>query len=245
MDTTHKVRIWSTERYKGKRKSTYRVRWVVDGTKFGESFDTAALADSFRSRLVSAARNGEAFDTASGLPVSLVREKNQMPWFDFACDYAAMKWPDSSPKYRKSLAESLMSITVPMLNSSKPLPEAKLLRKALKMAFSLRARDREDPELSRAIKMAARASYNVAELADPETLRKVLHALDLKLDGERAAANTVRLRRVTLGNAIDYAIERRLLDSNPLTEVKMRKRKFTLRRKHSRAVRCVARTASR
>jgi hypothetical protein len=54
----------------GKRKTTYRVVWVVSGQRFGESFDTAALADSFRARLVSAARDGEAFDTETGLPVS-------------------------------------------------------------------------------------------------------------------------------------------------------------------------------
>jgi integrase len=237
METTHKVRLWGIKTYKGKKKTTYRVRWVVGGAPFGESFDTWPLADSFRSQLVTAARNGEAFDVASGLPMSLVRKQRQMSWFKFACEYADMKWPDSSPKYRKSLAESLMCITIPMLSTSKPLPEAKLLRKALKTAFSLRARDRDHgPEIANAIKAAARASLDVGELADPEVLRRVLRALDLKLDGERAAANTVRLRRVTLGNALDYAVERHLLDSNPLGEVKTKKRKFTLRQVDPQAV---------
>jgi hypothetical protein len=162
MDTTYSVRIWKIESRKNAqgKVTSYRVRWETEGKDFRKSFKVSAQADSFRARLLSAARNGEAFDKASGLPVSLVREQNQMPWFDFAREYAEMKWPDSSPKYRKSLAESLMSITVPLLNPSKSLPDAKLLRKALKMAFSVRARDRDDnnPELSRAIKAAARAS---------------------------------------------------------------------------------------
>lgn len=236
MNTTHKVRIWKIEPYKGKRKTTYRVRWIVDGEKFGESFDTSPLADGFRSQLVSAARSGEAFDTTSGLPVSHLRELHRMTWFEFAREYVGMKWPDASPKYRKSLAESLVTITVPMLDASKPLPESKLLRKALMNAFSLRARDRADPDLTRALKAAARASLDVADLSNPETLRTVLRALDLKLDGERAAGNTVRLRRITLGNAIVYAIERRLLDSNPLEEVKTKKRKVTLRQVDPQAV---------
>lgn len=71
-----------------------------------------------------------------------------MKWFDFA--YIDMKWPDASPKYRKSLAESMVAITVPMLDSTKPLPESKLLRKSLYTAFSKTAREKADsPEIVR------------------------------------------------------------------------------------------------
>lgn len=73
-------------------------------------------------------------------------------------------------------------------------------------------------------------------LANPEIFRSVIRALDLRLDRERAAANTVRLRRVTLGNAIDYAIEKKLLTSNPIQEIKTKKRKFTLREVDPHAV---------
>ncbi|HJQ48281.1 MAG TPA: integrase [Amycolatopsis sp.] len=237
MVTSHKVRIWSTETYAGKRKTTYRVRWLVAGHKFGESFDTSGLADSYRSRLVSAAREGEAFDTEQGLPVSMIRESARMTWFEFSCSYADMKWPDSSPKYRKSLAESLMTITIPLLNLKEPSLDPQLLRKALKLAYNTKERDQEHPaELKHAISTARKASGNVSDLAEPETLRMVLRALDLRLDGERAAANTVRIRRVTLGNAIDYAIERKLLTSNPLHEVKTKKRKFALREVDPHAV---------
>ncbi|MFJ8811653.1 tyrosine-type recombinase/integrase [Amycolatopsis thermoflava] len=231
METTHNVRIWSMKTHKGKTKTTYRVRWTVDGRECGESFETFALADSFRSGLVTSARNGEAFDKETGLPVSRLREQRRMTWFDFACAYIDMKWPDASPKYRKSLAESMVAITVPMLDSSKPLPEPKLLRKCLYIVFSKTARDKvSSPELVRAIRLASRASRQVADLAKPEVLREVLRALDSKLDGERAATNTVRIRRVALRNAIDFAVdEKKLLDSNPLAEVKVKKRKFNLR----------------
>ncbi|MGA6163507.1 tyrosine-type recombinase/integrase [Amycolatopsis magusensis] len=228
MDTSYDVRIWKIEKYAGKRKTTYRVRWLVSGKKFGESFETYALADSFRSRLVTASRDGLAFDIVSGLPVSMIRTTETMTWFDFACKYADMKWPDSSPKYRKSLAESLMTITVPMLKGKVPV-EPQTLRTALKIAFNTKARDNEHPsEIQHAIALASRASRRVDELNDPDVLRTLLRALDLRLDGERAAANTVRIRRVTLGNAVDYAIEKKLLRANPLQEVKTKKRKFVL-----------------
>lgn len=229
MDTSHNVRIWTIEHIRGKRRSSYRVRWVVEQRRFGRSFTTAALADSFRSRLVSAARNGEAFDVGSGLPVSMERERTTMTWFEFACAYMDMKWPDCSPKYRKSLAESLTRITVAMLNESSSLPQGKALRKVLMEEFNTKTRSAErTPEAARVSKALARASRNVSDLAKPEVLRAVLRALDMNLDGTRAAGNTVRIRRVALANAIDYAIERKLLTTNPLNEVKVKKRHYTL-----------------
>jgi integrase len=237
MKTSHKVKIWAIRVHKGKNKATYRVRWIVSGNHFGESFDTTALADSFRSSLISAARNGEAFSTESGLPVSAIRKTEVMTWFEFACAYADMKWPDSSPKYRSSLAESLVTITIPMLNDKKSLPEPKLLRKALKKAFNTKIRESGyTPQIAAAVKAAERASRNVADLADPDILRSVLRALDIRLDNKRAATNTTRIRRVALGNAIDFAIEKRLLPTNPLQEMKTKKRNFVLRQVDPQAV---------
>jgi integrase len=230
MPTSHDVRIWAIETIPRKRTTSYRVRWVVAGERFGPTFRTFALAESYRSKLVTASREGEAFDVETGLPASMRRTQAETKsWFAFACEYADMKWVDSSPKYRKSLAESLMTITVPLLRGTYP-GDAALLRKALKVAFNRNARERDlTPEVQHAINFARKASKNVADLAEPDVLRTVLHALDVKLDGERAATNTVRIRRTTLGNAIEYAItEKKLLASNPLQEVKTKKRKFVL-----------------
>jgi integrase len=237
METTHKVRIWTTERYKGKRKTTYRVRWVVKARKFGESFEKAAQADAFRARLVAATSNGEAFDIGTGLPLSMIRERNTMAWFDFACAYMDMKWPDSSPKYRKSLAGSLVTITAAMLKSAADEIDQKTLRKALTSAFNKQTRDNNHPpEISGALKAVKRLSRNVSDLSDPAVLRGVLRAIDLRVDGARAAANTARIRRVTLGNAVEYAMERRLLETNPLREVKTKRRKSALREVDPHAV---------
>ena len=64
MNTTYDVRVWAIrehegkDRKTGKPRSTYRVRWLVVGQDFGETFQTRALAESFRSKLVTAQREG-------------------------------------------------------------------------------------------------------------------------------------------------------------------------------------------
>jgi integrase len=152
-----------------------------------------------------------------------------MPWFAFACDYIDMKWPDSAPKSRKSSAESLMTITVAMLDHSKPLPDGKTLRKALRLAFNPTTRNAaHPPEVADAMRVASRMSKRVAALADPDSLRQVLRALELNINGSRASANTVRLRRITLNNAIEYAIELKLLSVNPIKTTKTKKRKSSV-----------------
>ncbi|GAB3583363.1 hypothetical protein GCM10027445_58020 [Amycolatopsis endophytica] len=143
METSHDVRIWAIETVRGKRRTTYRVRWLVAGKKFGEYFATVGLADSFRSDLVTASRKGEAFDTESGLPVLLMRKLATKPWFEFAREYADMKWPNSSPRYRKSTAESLGRITLAMTSNRGSLPEVgspegRALRQALMSLFNPR-----------------------------------------------------------------------------------------------------------
>ena len=238
MDTTHDVRIWAVETLPRKRKNTYRVRWILDKThKFGEVFETSGLADSFRSLLVTAARKGEAFDLESGHPVSMKRERAVMPWLDFACAYADMKWQDSSARYRKSTAESLTRITLAMAKDRTTLPstdspEGKLLRRELMSTFNPKTRKetltRNPSEALRALVNGG--TRNVGDLDNPELLRTVLASLDLNLDGKRAAANTVRLRRVALGNSLDYAAdEKKLLPANPLGALKTKKRNYDLK----------------
>jgi hypothetical protein len=54
--TSYDVRVYKTEVDRGKKANTYWVRWLVAGRRFKEPFRTHALADSFRSDLVSAQR---------------------------------------------------------------------------------------------------------------------------------------------------------------------------------------------
>jgi hypothetical protein len=112
MLTTFNVRVWKTSVYQGARVTTYHVRWGVDGQPFREPFRNRAQADSFRAELVAAARKGEAFYVATGLPVSMERADKRMSWYDFACAYADAKWPASAATTRRTVAEALTAVTV-------------------------------------------------------------------------------------------------------------------------------------
>ena len=102
MDTSYDIRIWKVEPVKRKEATTYRVRSLVAGRRFGEIRTTAALADSFRAQLVTAARRGEAFDTGSGLPVSMTKADRDMNWLDFACKYVDTKPRDAATTNRQT-----------------------------------------------------------------------------------------------------------------------------------------------
>ena len=56
--TTYDVRVYKTEVYKGAQVTTYKVRWKTNRRLWKEGFRNAALADSFRSSLLTAARKG-------------------------------------------------------------------------------------------------------------------------------------------------------------------------------------------
>lgn len=92
------------------RGTTHRVRWQVDGREKNRTFATRALADSFRSDL-SAARRGEPFDTATGLPVSLRPKATGPTWLAHAKALVDAKWGESSPAHRKSTAAALVTIS--------------------------------------------------------------------------------------------------------------------------------------
>lgn len=228
MSTSYDVRIWNIETLTGKRGTTYRVRWVVGKQDpFPRTFSTKRLAESFRSDLISAARKGEAFDIASGLPQSMMPRAASPDWLTFAMSYIDIKWPDFSPNHRKSTADGLVTITLAMVKDDETPPNEAVLRKALRTwAFNTRARatNPEPPEQFReAIAWISKRVRLVEDLADTATTRQVLLAISLKLDGRPAAAKTTNRKRAALSSAIGYAVELGHLDSNPLQRVKVKR----------------------
>ncbi len=85
--STYDVLFWAIK-HRADRRKRYQVRWVVARQQFAESFINKALADSFRSGLMKAARSGEPFDEVIGRPESQARE---VSWFDHAREYVARK----------------------------------------------------------------------------------------------------------------------------------------------------------
>jgi hypothetical protein len=197
-----------------------------------------ATCDGYRSKLVTATRNGEPFGKVSGLPASMVRSANTSSWFMFACAYVDMKWVESSPGQRKTIADTLTPITVSLLSTNRGRPTEKSLRRALRVAFNTKQRDNTHPaDVSQALRWLERNKRPVSDVPDPQILRRLLSDIEIKLDGTRAVYNTIRLRRTTLSSALDFAAdERKLLDVNPLREVRTMKRKTVVHEVDRRSV---------
>lgn len=240
-ETSYNVQVWKIEVRKNAagKITSYRTRWRVEDQDYRKAFKTSAHAESFRSELLTAARKGEAFLVESpGLPISMVRRnKNTRSWFDFACDYVDMKWPHTSPGQRRSTADSLVAITNALWTNEDGRPDQRVVNRALRTAFSFTARDGEHPaEIHRALRWISGHTRQTGELASPDLLRELLAALDRNQSGERAAPDTVRLRRTTLRNALDYAVEKKLLDKNPMLELKVKRQATTVKQVDRRSV---------
>jgi integrase len=219
MMTTYNVRIWKTVVYKGQRVTTYYIRWTVDGKEFKEPYRNKAQAESFRSDLVSAARKGEAFYIATGLPVSMARANERLSWYEFACNYADLKWPHVAATTRRTHAEALTAITMLLVTTDRGKPDDKLLRMALKRwAFNTPRRDDPNqPEHVRAaLRWVAGHTKQVSALSDPTVLRGLLDGLAVCLDGMPRSPSVVTRWRKILNNAFEYAVDEKLLAVNPL-----------------------------
>ena len=224
MESSYDVRIWKTQVRTGTRTTTHTVRWSVAGVPRKRPFRTAALADAFRSELVTAARRGEAFDVESGEPASALRAQRQVTVLGFAEEYAAMKWPHLAPNSRRNTARALTNITLAVVVSDRGRPPDAILRKTL-TAWSFNRRpgltDRPQ-EIAKAHAWLERSIRTVDELAQPAVARGVLDALSRNADGSVSAPATVQRQRGVLVNLAEYAVERRLLTRNPITSLNWR-----------------------
>lgn len=223
MEITYRVRVNKTELWKGTRKRTYWVRWTIDGKRWKEGFSTSAQAESFRAELVRAANTGQAFDVATGRPVSMARKKEAQSWYAFACDYIDMKWPHAAATYRRSMAEALQTVTLALLATRRGIPDERVLRSAL-LRHAFNTQHRDDPDLpeesARALRWTAKNTLPVSALSEPRVMRAALDAIARRLDGKPASATVVNRKRAVLYNALDYAVELNLLETNPIPNVK-------------------------
>jgi integrase len=219
MDTSYDVRVWKTEVYKGARKTTHTVRWSVGGRRWKKSHGTAALAEGFRSELLTAARRGEAFVVDSGLPISAHRAEQQVSWYDFARQYVVMKWPHLAPNSWRNTARALTNVTLALLSTDRGRPDDGQLRKALTAwAFNVRSHSSDTPaEVAAALDWLGRSTRNVGDLGQPSVVRAALDALTRRADGTTAAPATIQRQRGVLVNVGEYAVERGLLTRNPVT----------------------------
>jgi integrase len=133
------------------------------------------------------------------------------------------KWDSASAKYRRAIAQALASATVAMLTDARGMPDDQVLRSALvNWGFNTKQRAMAPGELEDALAWLERNTKEVKELADPALSRRILTAATSRLDGTRAAPTSVRRNRAVLLNALDYAVEVKLLDTNPVKRLKWR-----------------------
>ncbi len=132
-----------------------------------------------------------------------------------------MARPSLAAHSRASLAESLATVT-PVLTrpGARNRPDQRELRTVLyKHAFNpARPADPGSPA-AQILDWAQQASLPVGCLSEPAVLRTALEALTFRLDGSRAAANTIIRKRVVLHGALGYAAEAGLLPDNPLDSI--------------------------
>ncbi len=227
------VRFWKIRTYKGKRGRTYAVRWTVAGREFHQSYETSALAESRLAELRTYARDGVPFDTATGLPVPEVRQAradvtkaSEMSWYQHAVRYVDRRWDGLSPNSRRSVAETLATVTPVLLIPGMGRPADTAIWQAL-YGWAFRSQPHPPEDVARVLAWIAEHSLPVSALADADLMLDVLTALSRKLDDTRAAANTIARKRAVLSNVLDYAIGRGL-DVNPLPRaVKMAPRPKT------------------
>ena len=201
------------------RRKPFEVRWRAAGRSKSKSFITRKLADSYRAELVRAARMGLDFDPLTGEPTAWnLPEPAIVTWYEEAAAYAVMKWPSLAAHSRAGLAEALATVTPALTRpGARNRPDQHELRTVLyKHAFNpARPADPGSPA-AQILDWAQQASLPVGCLSEPAVLRTALEALTFRLDGSRAAANTIIRKRVVLHGALGYAAEAGLLPDNPL-----------------------------
>ena len=217
-ETSYDVRFWKIEVRAG-RLSPYRVHWIVAGQRFTQSFTIRALADSFRAQLITAATKGEAFDTETGLPLSLLRTRTDVSLLEHAREYAAFAWNNVAAKSRVSILETLARV-LPVVTRDLPgAPDPAVLRKALWKDLNQgeHAGPLDAPQ-AQALAWLERASRPVSALKDESVVCDVLDALAFNLDGTRAAPEYFSRRRRVLHRALSYSVRKKRLDSNPMSK---------------------------
>jgi hypothetical protein len=126
------IRIWDIQDRTNRPNAArpWVVRWKVDGAERSRAFKTKSEADHVRSRLLVAARDGETFDRASGLPVSWQPKPADRRLHEWVRDWLGEQWLEWQPRTRRSAVEA-MSRFLPAVRPASSTPPRKDLRRYL------------------------------------------------------------------------------------------------------------------
>jgi hypothetical protein len=179
------VRFWSIQDRSSHERTAkpHLVRWVVDGQRFSLSFETRSQADWYRSRLVTAYKDGEAFDARTGEPASWQPALDELPVFEWARQWIRQEWPDWAPRSRKAAVESLARF-VPLVHDVKAPPAPEGLRAYLTRTLNPASEVDDACDLE---KWLRRWGLSLGEL-NREVLAEVVHKLGIGDKGQPLAA---------------------------------------------------------
>ncbi|MFD0662234.1 hypothetical protein [Thermocatellispora tengchongensis] len=224
------VQFWKI-RHRAGRKRPYELRWRVGTTAHSLSFTTKALAQAHQAKLLRAAKDpATEWDHATGEPASWGRA--QADWFSHCVKWAQAEWDHLAPNSRRSRAERLAEITLLcMLDESakarRTRPDDKILREALtKWAFRPGRAETPPEPIASALAWLAAHTRPVVTLGDAEHVKDALAKLTKLVNGKPAALSTIGNRRSTLHAALAYAVTRKIIATNPLTAIRLQRRRF-------------------
>ncbi|GAA3473691.1 tyrosine-type recombinase/integrase [Nonomuraea roseola] len=225
MTTSYDVKFWETQRKTQGKAISFVVRWTVARKSKSKSFRTKGLADSFLSDLRQAAKAGELFDIATGLPVSMLNTEPEPAgpsFLEFAQTYVITRWQGTAPRTRETEVYALLSLIPALVDDVSGHPDDDELREVLR-SHALLPKDRRT-DLNRSGTLALgwlqKASLPLVDLQDPSVLRRALDAISVTFAGEEAAANTVRRKRAIFHHLLERAVEKKVFASNPLDTIK-------------------------
>lgn len=227
MALSHDVRFWQI-RVRADRPKPYAVRWKVGASPaHSKAFEHRAMADSWRSGLIQAARRGEAFDEATGRPESELRKRASVTFYELARRYVDLKWPHSAAKTRTSMADALATVTPVLVATTRGAPDRTALRAGL-YGWAFHKSNRESGPLTgkerAALEWLERNSLPITALDEKDRrsqlIRGVLDTIALTLDGKPAAATTIARKRAVFYGVVNYAVELDLLPANPIDKVR-------------------------
>ncbi|MCA1222368.1 tyrosine-type recombinase/integrase [Streptomyces sp. 8L] len=227
-DSSFEVRIFNLEvRKRSNGTSGFRLLWQVGPRRrFSRTFNTKALADAERAKLLTAAKKGEPFSIETGRPVSYGSKAGEVSWYEFAVGFVDKTWPTNSVNQRKNVAKALMTATVALVRT--PLParfDPVRVRTALReWAFHAKRRgDKAAPpaDIREILDWVERNTLSMAAWEDSQLVDRVLGALGTKLDGTAAAPSSVLRNRRIMNLVIELAVRRGVLAKNPLPKGKV------------------------
>src|SRR5947209_19950522 len=185
MTTTFKVRFWEIADWakakdkKKKKGRPYGVRWVTEGKSHSEWYATKALANSRRSELMQAAREGEPFDVESGLPATELKRRTSISFVEFAQSYLDTKWPEAAAKTRTSTVDALATAGTGFVRDAASRPEVADIRRML-ISILLPPTTRAEelsPDEREVVDWIIRHSRPLYDLTDVVAMRNMLDAL--------------------------------------------------------------------